>query len=158
MSVARSVTVENQYKGYTIPQEATALINVWAIQHDPKDYDHPDDFDPERFMRNPLGTTHPENPDEGRMPLYAFGAGRRACPGDKFAMDAIKLAFAHVMRSYDIVADEEVDLSVETAFDSAFLLIPKPFKVRIVPRSEGVKVVVREQCLTANELLAKMMG
>lgn len=157
MAVARSVTSTNEFMGYTIPQEATAMINVWGIQHDPADYDHPEDFDPDRFMQNPLGTKHLSNSDEGRMPLYVFGAGRRACPGEKFGMDTIRFVVAHLMRSFDIVADQELDLSVETGFDYAFLLTTKPYKARIVPRSEDAKVVVKEQCLAANDFLARMI-
>lgn len=158
MAIARRVTVEDEYLGYRIPKDTTAMINIWAIQHDPEDYDHPEQFDPDRFMRNPLGTKETRNIDgdqDGRMPLYVFGAGRRACPGEQFGMNAIKFAFAQLLRSCDIVADEKIDMSVETGFIAAFLLMPKPYQVRIVPRSEKATVVVEEQCRRANEFLAE---
>lgn len=159
MALARRVTVDDDFLGYRIPKDATAMINVWAIQHDPDNYDHPEEFDPERFMQNPLGTkSHDVNANaEGRMPLYVFGAGRRACPGEQFAMNAIKLAFAQILRSYNIVADEKMDLSVETGFIASFLLMPKPYEVRIVPRSEEAKLVVRDEHQRANEFLTQAL-
>lgn len=157
MALARRVTVDDNFQGYRIPKDATAMINVWAIQHDPEYYDHPDEFDPERFMQNPLGTkTHNVDANqEDLMPLYVFGAGRRACPGEQFAKNAIRLAFAQLLRSYNIVADETMDLSVETGFVASFLLMSKPYKVRIVPRGEEAKFVVRDNCRRANEFLAQ---
>lgn len=158
MALARRVVSNDDFLGYRIPKDATAMINVWAIQHDPEAYDHPDEYDPERFVRNPLGTKPDEvDTDQGRMPLYVFGAGRRACPGEQFAMNAIKFAFAQLLRSYNIVADEEMDMSVEKGFIASFLLMSNPYKVRIVSRSEKAKVIVKNECCRANEFLAQAM-
>lgn len=160
MSLPRKVTVNDEYLGYRIPRDATVMINVWAIQHDPKDYDHPHEYDPERFMRNPLGTkTNGADADhQGRMPLFAFGAGRRACPGEQFAMNTIRLAFSQLLRSFNVIADEKMDMSVETGFVASFLLMPKPFKVRIVPRNEEVELFVRNEGQRANKFLANAMS
>lgn len=160
MSLARRVTVDDSFLGYHIPKDATAMINVWAIHHDPENYYRPEDFDPERFMRNPLGTKHDEisTHQESRIPLYVFGAGRRACPGEQFAMNTIRLAFAQLMRSYDVETDEELDMSIETGFIASFLLMSRPFKVRIVPRNEMARMVVKDEYKKATEFLTRAIA
>lgn len=40
--------------GYDIPKKARVFINVWAIQREPKLWDLPEEFLPERFENNPV--------------------------------------------------------------------------------------------------------
>lgn len=164
-ALARRVMVDGEVAGYRIPKDTTALINVWAMQHDPDAYDDPDVYNPSRFMDNPLGMkSRPAggadgaHEEDGGMPLYVFGAGRHACPGEQMAMNAIRLAIAQLLRSFDIRAGEDIDLSVETGYDAAFVLVPMPYKVDIVPRDEEARLVVRDQCRKANDFLSQAMS
>ncbi|KAH8896131.1 cytochrome P450, partial [Thozetella sp. PMI_491] len=121
--------------GYRIPKDSTVLMNVWALHHDPDFYDEPEKFDPERFMRNPVWVKTPTGVygqlevESGRKAVYTFGAGRRACPGEQFAMNSIVLAFTQLLWAYDIVSDGQFDIGVATGFTTSLTVAPRPFKV-----------------------------
>ena len=66
---------------------------------DPKIYTHPDDFEPERHLRN--GALMAE--DLGR---FTFGFGRRVCPGKAFAEDSLWVVVAQVLAVFDISSPE----------------------------------------------------
>ncbi|KAI6684302.1 hypothetical protein NL676_030215 [Syzygium grande] len=56
--------------GYNVCRDTTILVNAWAIHRDPKLWDDPTSFRPERF----------ENGEVEHYKLLPFGVGRRACP------------------------------------------------------------------------------
>ncbi|KAK4168214.1 cytochrome P450 [Cladorrhinum sp. PSN259] len=101
--------------GHRIPKGSIVIMNIWALSHDPDEYDRRDHFEPERFLRNPWGTKHSranqDSDSSWRKPIYAFGAGRRECPGQQYGLEALHVAFELVLWAYDIVADQELDLS-----------------------------------------------
>lgn len=71
------------------------FANAWAIHHDESEYERPDDFYPERFLHNKFGTRYPMNgtSDDHRRATYAFGAGRRVCPGQRLAENSLVSVF-----------------------------------------------------------------
>nr|GEW57164.1 cytochrome P450 81E8-like [Tanacetum cinerariifolium] len=60
--------------GYHIPCRTILLINQWAIHHDPKLWNNPESFNPERF-ESLQGT-------RDGFKLMPFGLGRKSCPGE----------------------------------------------------------------------------
>lgn len=71
--------------GYRLPKGTVVLQNSWAIERDPELYDDLDAFDPERYLGNAYGFkpgAEAQCRAEGRKAKYAFGGGRRQCPGD----------------------------------------------------------------------------
>ncbi|KAH6662075.1 cytochrome P450 21 [Halenospora varia] len=160
-AVPRECTADGNVFGYRIPKGTMVMINVWAIHHDPEEYDRPNEFDPERFIRNPLGMKCDQELKKGeidssfswRKPLYSFGAGRRSCPGEQFAMSSILVTFALLLWAYDIVPEGEMDISVETGMHEGAAVSPNPFRVRFVVRNEEVRRELMEQYQKADELL-----
>lgn len=117
--------------GYVIPAKTRILINAWAISKDPKNWDEPDRFNPERFFDSPIDFkgTHFE--------YLPFGAGRRICPGIAFSIPSVELVIANLLYHFDWklpsgVTSENLDMS-ET-FGGAvrrtqnMLLIPIPYR------------------------------
>ncbi|KXJ89498.1 cytochrome P450 21 [Microdochium bolleyi] len=121
--------------GYTIPKGTTVLGNVYGMQHDPDAYHEPEEFMPERFLQNPLGLKPGVSP-EGRRITYAFGAGRRICPGEQFANTSALTAMAKVLWAFEICPAEELDLSPATGYHDGLVLHPLPFKVEMRLRDE----------------------
>ena len=65
--------------------------------HDPEVYDHPDEFRPERFLKD--GQLDPTVRD----PLaYVFEYGRRKCPGRHYAEAALFINTVSVLHVFDI--------------------------------------------------------
>lgn len=62
--------------GFCIPRGTTLLVNIWAIQNDPKLWENPTKFKPERF-EGIKGTR-----DHG-FKFLPFGSGRRSSLGNK---------------------------------------------------------------------------
>ena len=70
--------------------------------HNPEIYDHPDIFDPDRFLRNgPTGELELDpsilNPTDA-----AFGFGRRICPGRHLSYESLWMTIASFVTAFDI--------------------------------------------------------
>ena len=62
-----------------------------------------------------LTSINPHSP----LLVAPFGTGRRICPGKRFVDLALQLILAKIVREFEIIADEELDLQFE------FILAPK---------------------------------
>ncbi|KAF4377561.1 hypothetical protein G4B88_006841 [Cannabis sativa] len=77
-------------EGYDIPRDTMVMVNVWAIHRDPKLWDDPLSFKPERFERI--------NDEKYLMP---FGLGRRACPGHGLAQRVLGLTLGSLIQCFE---------------------------------------------------------
>ncbi|XP_072964105.1 cytochrome P450 71A1-like [Typha angustifolia] len=82
-------------KGYHVAEGTRVIINAWAIGRDPRYWDAPDEFCPERFYNSEVDFKGCD------FQLIPFGAGRRICPGMQFAVSTIELALANLVRGFD---------------------------------------------------------
>ena len=85
--------------GYTIPQGCTVFVNVWAIHRDPRYWDNPLEFNPERFLAR-------EGTDKydfkgNNLKFLPFGSGRRLCPGVPLAEKIQMYILASFLHSFD---------------------------------------------------------
>ncbi|KAG2716480.1 hypothetical protein I3760_03G128500 [Carya illinoinensis] len=112
LSWARLSTSDVQLSnGMLIPADTTAMVNMWAITHDPHLWEDPLVFRPERFLESEGGV----NVDVrgGDLRLAPFGAGRRVCPGKNLGLVTVTLWVAKLVHQYTWVQDvaHPVDLS-----------------------------------------------
>ncbi|KAM7526121.1 hypothetical protein LguiA_016023 [Lonicera macranthoides] len=87
-----------QMMGYRIPKKTQILVNVWAIGRDPKTWDNPLEFRPERFLEV-NGVDYKGHNFE----FIPFGSGRRMCPAVPLAARVLPLALGSVLHSFNWV-------------------------------------------------------
>ncbi|KAG6494873.1 cytochrome P450 71A1-like [Zingiber officinale] len=95
MLLPRETTTSFSLRGYHIPAKTRVFINAWAIARDPKTWEAPEEFRPERFLDS--GVDFRGNDFQ----FLAFGAGRRMCPGINFAMATNEIALANLVHRFD---------------------------------------------------------
>ncbi|KAF8651376.1 hypothetical protein AX16_004823 [Volvariella volvacea WC 439] len=141
IGIPHYIEVEDEYHGYRIPANTIVIPNIWAMLHHEETYPDPDAFIPERFMKN--GKL---NPDVRDPEDFAFGFGRRICPGRYFAMDAVWMAVVSLITLFDISkpVDEHgnvVEPRVEHT--STIIVQPEPFECVLKPRSKAAEVAIQ---------------
>ncbi|KAG8939754.1 hypothetical protein FRC03_006077 [Tulasnella sp. 419] len=141
------------YKGYLIPKGSTIFLNAWATLHDPNLFDHPDTFDPERFLRSPYGVKEGVEKtisEEAlkRLELLHFGAGRRRCVGMPMAIEATALISANLFWAFEFchLVDDNGD-RIEPdlwAFTDGVTNDPLPYKCKIKTRSTRHADIIKQ--------------
>ncbi|PWA42392.1 cytochrome P450 [Artemisia annua] len=97
--------------GYTIPKGSTVFVNVWAIQRDPRYWDNPLEFNPDRFL--PQEGIKPWDFKGTNMKYHPFGSGRRLCPAYPLADKMQMYILASLFHSFNwtLPKGEEHDIS-----------------------------------------------
>ncbi|KAK8951363.1 Cytochrome P450 71A1 [Platanthera zijinensis] len=93
--VHRECMKETTIEGYRIPVKARILVNAWAIGRDPKYWDDPESFKPERFEGSAI------NYLGNHLQFIPFGAGRRICPGMGLGIIGVELALANFIYNFN---------------------------------------------------------
>src|ERR1700749_672527 len=127
----RMLTKDVAVDGYRLEAGTMALVNFYALHQDPELWDHPQTFDPDRFL--------PERSQgRSRWQYLPFGGGPRSCIGDHFAMLEATLALATIVRAAEIES-LETDFPLETPFT---VVAARPIRARVlaVRASQPVRV------------------
>ncbi|KAL6534232.1 hypothetical protein OROHE_013157 [Orobanche hederae] len=90
--------------GYRVPAETILLVNIWEIHHNPKIWADPETFRPERFERF-------DGKKDLGFNLFAFGSGRRACPGENLGILILGLGLGSLIQCFDWEKVGEIDMS-----------------------------------------------
>ncbi|XP_071701143.1 cytochrome P450 76C1-like [Rutidosis leptorrhynchoides] len=85
--------------GYMIPKGCNVFLNVWSIQRDPRYWDNPQEFNPERFLS--YEDANKWDNSGNNLNFFPFGSGRRLCPGLPVAEIMQKYILASFFHSFD---------------------------------------------------------
>ncbi|KAM1047281.1 hypothetical protein ACFX2C_026654 [Malus domestica] len=109
------LAVENSnVAGYDVCKGTVVFVNTWSMGRDPKLWEEPEEFRPERFLGN-IGIDLQGQSFE----LLPFGSGRRMCPGYKLGLKMIRTCLANMLHGFNWKLPGNVkveDLGMEEAY------------------------------------------
>lgn len=91
--------------GYVIPPGATVRMHQWVVHRDPRWYDDPLAFRPERW-------TDEMEESLPKLAYFPFAAGPRRCIGERFAMLEAQLLLATIYQQYHLELTPGTDLDL----------------------------------------------
>jgi cytochrome P450 len=97
--IERKSIEPDQLGPYSIPKDTNVSICVYEMHHDPRFWDSPEEFRPERFSK------------EGNITKFAyfpFGGGPRICIGNAFALWEASILLVTITRKFRPVLTEAV--------------------------------------------------
>ncbi|WCJ27744.1 Cytochrome P450 superfamily protein [Euphorbia peplus] len=124
-----SVTEDVILGNYLVPKTANINFMVAEMGWDPKVWEDPMAFKPERFMEN----KEFDITGSREIKMMPFGVGRRICPGYGLALLHLEYFVANLIWKYEwkVVNDEDVDLSEKLEFT---VVMKNPLQAYISPR------------------------
>ncbi|GJE93425.1 cytochrome P450 [Phanerochaete sordida] len=134
--VPHAASQDDTYRGYFIPAGTAAIANVWAILHDERVYRDAGKFVPERFSEEGA-------PDSME---FAFGFGRRVCPGKLVAQAHLFVSIAATLATFNIAKGRDANGNIvePVVEDSTHgINFPEPFEISLEPRSEAAAGLIR---------------
>ncbi|KAL7280118.1 hypothetical protein ACG7TL_006535 [Trametes sanguinea] len=166
LGLPHAVVEDDEYDGYFIPAGTVTFPNTWAILHDPEEYPEPDDFVPERFMKD--GKLNRDVRDPATV---AFGFGRRygrspsmirhglsslttdavvvlplrICPGRHFADATLFLNVSRVLHVFNIgppLDEHGRPVVVKPKMKDGFLSYPEDCRCTIKPLSANAETLI----------------
>ncbi|CAJ2669498.1 unnamed protein product [Trifolium pratense] len=97
--VARRCIKDCKIENYMIPKNSLIFVNTWSICRNPKYWDNPLKFDPERFLQN--STDSYIDVRGQNFSLLPFGSGARMCPGINLTMRLVPALLGAIIQCFD---------------------------------------------------------
>lgn len=130
--VPHTNTEDMDLAGYKLPKDTTVLVATAIIGRDPKLWEDPDEFRPERMInRTADGGEEVSHVSSYRM--LPFGAGPRMCPGYKFGTLVIEYFIANLIWHFEWQKVDDVDLSEKEEF---LVVMKNPVRAKVIPRAK----------------------
>jgi cytochrome P450 len=120
-ALMRTAEQEDEIGGYTIEPGDKIVLSPYMVHHNPKYWDDPETFDPNRFLPGRIKK-------RVKYSYLPFGAGKRFCLGGQLSQLETVLALTMLLRHFrlDYAGDGPVK------FSASVMLTPKgglPFKL-----------------------------
>ncbi|PBK86350.1 cytochrome P450 [Armillaria gallica] len=142
LSIARKSNKADYYKGYYIPEGTIVMPNVWAISIDDKSGIPSEEFAPERHIQECVGRTATD------PATYAFGFGRRVCPGRHLGENNLFLLISGIMATVNIEKPKDPsgrELPFDPNYKSGLVTFPEHYEVEFTCRSAEIANAVKER-------------
>lgn len=86
----------------TIPTGTSVCVPQATLHKNPEYFPNPDEFDPDRFLPENVKKRHP-------YAFLPFSSGSRNCLGGKFALMAVKMMVAHIIRHFEVFTTDKME-------------------------------------------------
>ena len=118
---------ETSFGGYTLTERDFITPCLYEIHHDPRNFDDPESFRPERFLdpRDGSFVPHPA--------VIPFGVGKRDCLGKSLAKAEVFLFSSCLLHQFSFHTPSSGSIGVNDV-DIILTRAPKPFRVRVESR------------------------
>ncbi|KAG1767145.1 cytochrome P450 [Suillus occidentalis] len=141
LGAPRKLQDADVYRGYYIPKGTIVMPNVWLLSRDQDSGIDPEAFSPERFLDTHVKRTAIDPYS------YAFGFGRRMCPGRFLADNSVFMLVTSLVATMQISKPKDSH-GVEKPFNPPYIpaglaSFPYPFEVDIKPVSDKAVAVVK---------------
>lgn len=130
---------DDEYEGMFIPKGSFVYANARAMTHDERIYSNPEEFNPDRVIPKSAGGLGEP------FPVGQFGFGRRVCVGRHLAEASVWIVVATMLATLSInkaVGDDGNEIVPDVELTSGLTSHPKPFKCRIIARSEDARELI----------------
>jgi cytochrome P450 len=95
---------DHRFGEFNVPKGSLVLASPWVTQRDPRFWDEPEQFRPERWFKTSVKEAGQ------RFHYFPFGGGIRRCIGESFAWTEGILLLATLARKWklDLVPDQKI--------------------------------------------------
>ncbi|KAI5116387.1 hypothetical protein M0805_006559 [Coniferiporia weirii] len=143
--VTHSTVVDDEYKGFKIPACSMVVANTWAYTHDPETYADPLIFNPGRY-------TPSQEPGSEKSPQtdprqYAFGYGRRTCPGMHLADAFLFITISTILTLFNISPELDKQgqpILPKIVYSTGAVSHPPDFSCIVQKRSDAAEKLIRD--------------
>lgn len=105
--LSRRVIADDELQGRRIPRGSQLLVSPYAMHRSPTLWEHPGEFDPDRFTPAIHKLRH-------RYAYIPFGAGPRLCIGNAFAMMELQVLIPTLIGALHLELDGRADVRPKT--------------------------------------------
>ncbi|MDQ3262983.1 MAG: cytochrome P450 [Myxococcota bacterium] len=95
----RETLAEDEIMGFRVPARTVVSIPIYTLHHNPRFWDQPEVFDPDRF-------TPERSQGRPRHAYLPFGGGQRLCIGNNFAIMEAQVIAARVLQRFELAVPE----------------------------------------------------
>ncbi|KAI9451530.1 cytochrome P450 [Russula earlei] len=139
LGLPHQLTEDDWYQGMFIPKGTICISNIWQINRDPEIYgENVADFDPTRHLdaNGEIAPGPSVSKEEGH---FAYGFGRRECPGRYLANNSLFIEIAVTLWASNIERKKDafgkfLPLDLDGYIDQGVIIRPIPFECEITPR------------------------
>ncbi|KAH7714827.1 Protein CYP-14A3 [Aphelenchoides avenae] len=124
--VSHRCTSDQTVKGLPVPANTAVYPQFFSILKDDPVFEDPNQFKPERFLKEDGVTFRKELLDR----MVQFGMGKRQCAGESLSRMELFLIFTTIMQRYRFVANGQLDLTPIYGL----VMPPHDHSCRLIPR------------------------
>ena len=120
----RKCVEDTEIKGLKIKKGLAVVVPLWPYNRNPKYFDDPDNFNPERFL--------PQNKDKlNPMALATFGWGPRMCIGMRFAQEAMLFTALYIFKKFKFTTKPGAQVTYYPGWDILALVENIPLNIQL---------------------------